>query len=139
MRNVVLKSIKWIIIIYEIFILTVFCFENLALSNMVFRRWFLRANNPEIFSIFRFYRTIANGLKRIFITGSCVLFRGLFVGLGVLFLLALIISFTTLPFWGYYWLGTSKSKITEKPDFIVLLSGGGMPSESNLMRAFFCV
>ncbi len=65
------------------------------------------------------------------------LFRSLFVGLGVLFLLALIISFTTLPFWGYYWLGTSKSKITEKPDFIVLLSGGGMPSESNLMRAFF--
>ena len=65
------------------------------------------------------------------------LFRSLFIGLGVLFLLVLIISFTTLPFWGYYWLGTSKSKITEKPDFIVLLSGGGMPSESNLMRAFF--
>ncbi len=65
------------------------------------------------------------------------LFRSLFIGLGVFFLLALILSFTTLPFWGYYWLGTSKSKITEKPEYIVLLSGGGMPSESNLMRAFF--
>jgi len=49
----------------------------------------------------------------------------------------LVLSFTTLPYWGYYWLGTSKSKITEKPDYIVLLGGGGMPSESNLMRAFF--
>jgi uncharacterized SAM-binding protein YcdF (DUF218 family) len=34
-------------------------------------------------------------------------------------------------------LGTSQSKITGKPDYIVLLGGGGMPSESNLMRAFF--
>ena len=49
----------------------------------------------------------------------------------------LVLSFTTLPYWGYYWLGTSKSKITEKPDYIVMLGGGGMPSESNLMRAFF--
>ena len=56
---------------------------------------------------------------------------------GIMFLVALILSFTTLPFWGYYWLGTSKSTITEKPDYIVLLGGGGMPSESNLMRAFF--
>lgn len=63
--------------------------------------------------------------------------RTTFVGFGILFLVILILSFTTLPYWGYYWLGTSKSKITEKPDYIVLLSGGGMPSESSLMRAFF--
>ncbi len=56
---------------------------------------------------------------------------------GSLFLVLLILSFTTLPYWGYYWLGTSQSKITEKPEYIVLLGGGGMPSESNLMRAFF--
>lgn len=49
----------------------------------------------------------------------------------------LILSFTTLPYWGYYWLGTSKSAITGKPDCIVMLGGGGMPSESNLMRAFY--
>lgn len=58
-------------------------------------------------------------------------------GLGIVFLLLLILSFTTLPFWGYYWLGTSQSKITGKPDCIVLLGGGGMPSESNLIRAFY--
>ena len=65
------------------------------------------------------------------------LFRATLAGFGILFLLVLILSFTTLPFWGYYWLGTSQSAITEKPDYIVLLGGGGMPSESNLMRAFF--
>ncbi len=63
--------------------------------------------------------------------------RMIFVAFGVLFILILILSFTTLPFWGYYWLGTSQSKITEKPDYIVLLGGGGMPSESSLMRAYF--
>lgn len=63
--------------------------------------------------------------------------RGSLIGLGVIFFIILILSFTTLPFWGYYWLGTSESKITEKPDYIVLLGGGGMPSESNLMRAYF--
>ena len=66
-----------------------------------------------------------------------IVFRTALTGFGVLFLVMLILSFTTLPFWGYYWLGTSQSNITEKPDYIVLLGGGGMPSESNLMRAFF--
>jgi uncharacterized SAM-binding protein YcdF (DUF218 family) len=63
--------------------------------------------------------------------------RSVLLVFGVLFFVLLVLSFTTLPYWGYYWLGTSKSKITEKPEFIVLLGGGGMPSESNLMRAFF--
>jgi uncharacterized SAM-binding protein YcdF (DUF218 family) len=58
-------------------------------------------------------------------------------GLGILFLSALILSFTSLPFWGYYWLGTCKSTITGKPDYIVMLGGGGMPSESNLIRAYY--
>lgn len=64
-------------------------------------------------------------------------FRALLMAGGVMFLLILILSFTSLPFWGYYWLGTSESKISGKPDYIVLLGGGGMPSESNLMRAYF--
>ena len=65
------------------------------------------------------------------------IFRKVLLLLGILFLILLILSFTSLPFWGYYWLGTSQSEINEKPDYIVLLGGGGMPSESNLMRAFF--
>ncbi len=63
--------------------------------------------------------------------------RSVLLAFGLLFFVLLVLSFTTLPYWGYYWLGTSKSKITEKPEYIVLLGGGGMPSESNLMRAFF--
>ncbi len=63
--------------------------------------------------------------------------RSLLLTFGSLFLFAVVLSFTTLPYWGYYWLGTSQSKITENPEYIVLLGGGGMPSESNLMRAFF--
>ena len=66
-----------------------------------------------------------------------IFIRWLLLTFGSLFLFAVVLSFTTLPYWGYYWLGTSQSKITEKPEYIVLLGGGGMPSESNLMRAFF--
>ncbi len=66
-----------------------------------------------------------------------IILRACFLALGGFFLIALILSFTSLPYWGYYWLGTSQSKISGKPDYIVLLGGGGMPSESNLMRAFF--
>jgi uncharacterized SAM-binding protein YcdF (DUF218 family) len=65
------------------------------------------------------------------------LLRVCFLSLGVVFLIVIFLSFTTLPYWGYYWLGTSQSKITGKPEYIVLLGGGGMPSESNLMRSFF--
>jgi uncharacterized SAM-binding protein YcdF (DUF218 family) len=56
---------------------------------------------------------------------------------GIIFLILIVLSFTSLPFWGYHWLGTSKSKIAAKPDYIILLGGGGMPSESSLMRAYF--
>lgn len=63
--------------------------------------------------------------------------RKLLLSSGIFFLIILILSFTTLPFWGYHWLGTSESKMAGKPDYIVLLGGGGMPSESNLMRAWF--
>ncbi len=66
-----------------------------------------------------------------------VLFRNILLSFGFLFLIILFLSFTTLPYWGYYWLGTSQSKITEKPDYIILLGGGGMPSESSLMRVFY--
>lgn len=56
---------------------------------------------------------------------------------GILFLIVLLLSFTSLPYWGYYWLGTSQSKIYGKPAYIILLGGGGMPSESSLMRTYY--
>ncbi len=75
--------------------------------------------------------------KTNFVNRFLKVLRALILGSGILFLMILILSFTTLPYWGYYWLGTSQSRITEKPDYIILLGGGGMPSESSLMRAFF--
>ena len=75
--------------------------------------------------------------KLQFISRLGIIFRTILISFGVFFLILICLSFTNLPFWGYYWLGTSVSKVTEKPDYIVLLGGGGMPSESNLMRAYF--
>jgi Uncharacterized conserved protein len=63
--------------------------------------------------------------------------RRILMAFGGMFCVSVVLAFTSLPFWAYYWLGTSESKITEKPDYIVLLGGGGMPSESNLMRAYY--
>ena len=63
--------------------------------------------------------------------------RNLFVLIGIFFSVCIILALTEQPFWGYYWLGTSKSEMKWKPEFIVLLGGGGMPSQSNLMRSWF--
>ncbi len=54
-----------------------------------------------------------------------------------IFIAGVILAFTTLPYWGYHWLGTSKSQLKWEPDVIIQLGGGGMPSESNLMRSWY--
>ena len=62
--------------------------------------------------------------------------RNLFILCGIFFAVSVITAFTTLPFWGIYWLGTSSSELKGKPVNIVLLGGGGMPGESNLIRSW---
>jgi uncharacterized SAM-binding protein YcdF (DUF218 family) len=56
---------------------------------------------------------------------------------GFIFLTFCILALTTLPYWAYYNLGTTNSKITVPPRTIVLLSGTGIPSESGLLRAYY--
>ena len=56
---------------------------------------------------------------------------------GVFFTVFIILSFTTLPFWMYYYLGVSAEKLKHEPDYIVVMGGGGMPSESGLIRTYF--
>jgi len=56
---------------------------------------------------------------------------------GFIFLLLCVLAFTKVPFWAYYNLGTSNSKITKPPVTIILLSGSGIPSESGLLRAYY--
>ncbi len=63
--------------------------------------------------------------------------RFFFLLSGIFFVTALILAFTTLPFWAIHWLGTSKTQLKEKPASIILLGGGGMPSESNLIRSWY--
>lgn len=46
-------------------------------------------------------------------------------------------SFTSGPFWMFHWLGTSVSEYKFKPDYIIMLSGSGHPSESSLLRSYY--
>ncbi len=58
---------------------------------------------------------------------------------GVFFLAILILAATSLPYRGIHWLGTSLSSHNRKPGTIILMGGGGMPSESTLMRCWYTV
>lgn len=65
------------------------------------------------------------------------LLRNLFALIGIFFTICVLLALTSQPFWGYHWLGTSKSELKWEPQFIVLLGGGGMPSQSALMRSWY--
>lgn len=65
--------------------------------------------------------------------------RKITVGLGIFLFVAIILSFTDLPFWAYYWLGTHNADLDQKPNLIVLMGGGGMPSGDGLMRCYSTV
>ena len=57
--------------------------------------------------------------------------------LGSFFLLGIVLTFTSAPFWIWYGLGTSKAEISGTPHYIVVLGGSGIPSETGLMRTYF--
>ncbi len=56
---------------------------------------------------------------------------------GSVFIIFIILSFTDLPYYGYYYLGKENSKITNSPDYIVILSGNGMPSPDGLIKTYY--
>lgn len=55
---------------------------------------------------------------------------------GLILLTALALCFTHYPWRAYRWLGTDAAVMPEEPDVIVMLGGGGIPSESGLMRSY---
>lgn len=63
--------------------------------------------------------------------------RPILIVFGILSLFLIIFAFTSGPFWLYYHLGTRNINFRFSPDCIVLLSGSGMPSESNLIRSYY--
>jgi uncharacterized SAM-binding protein YcdF (DUF218 family) len=71
------------------------------------------------------------------ITGTTRIFKYFICSLGFIFFFLIILSFTRIPFDVHYWLGTGNSAFYFKPDYIVMLGGSGMPSESNLMRLYY--
>jgi uncharacterized SAM-binding protein YcdF (DUF218 family) len=79
-----------------------------------------------------------NSLSRFFHIGikSARWFFGI---IGFFSFLFLILSFTDIPFYAYFRLGTVNAKLTSSPDIIVLLSGSGMPSPDGLIRAYYGV
>jgi uncharacterized SAM-binding protein YcdF (DUF218 family) len=64
-------------------------------------------------------------LKYSLITFGCICFVLIFL------------CFTSAPFWSYYWLATKNAGIHRPPDYIIVLGGGGMPSETALMRIWY--
>jgi uncharacterized SAM-binding protein YcdF (DUF218 family) len=63
--------------------------------------------------------------------------KTLLVALGVVFMLQVLLALTPLPFHVWYRMGMRYSGISRPPDYIVVLGGGGMPSESGLMRCWY--
>lgn len=75
-----------------------------------------------------------SGTKSIFFLR---LLRRILVAIGIFFTICVLIAFTSAPYWAYHWLGTSMSELKWKPEVIIQLGGGGMPSQSNLMRSWY--
>jgi uncharacterized SAM-binding protein YcdF (DUF218 family) len=59
------------------------------------------------------------------------------VMMGGIFLLITILAFTSAPFWIWYNMSVRNSGIHRPPEYVILLGGGGMPSESGLIRCWY--
>ena len=57
--------------------------------------------------------------------------------LGVILLIAVGISFTSLPFKAYHFLSAPHFPIDSNPDYLLILGGAGMPSADGLQRTHF--
>jgi uncharacterized SAM-binding protein YcdF (DUF218 family) len=64
-------------------------------------------------------------------------FRIILISFGAVFLVLIILAFTSAPFWQWYNFSVKHARISRPPDFIIILGGGGMPSETGLMRTWY--
>ncbi len=63
--------------------------------------------------------------------------KWLVIFFGGIAIILIILAFTTAPFWGYYWLGTSQCQEEIKPGYIVVMGGSAIPGKSGLMRTYY--
>jgi uncharacterized SAM-binding protein YcdF (DUF218 family) len=73
------------------------------------------------------------GILRYFIK----IVKGTLLFLGAVFLLMIVLSFTSVPFWAINHLATANSAIGGKPDYIVVMGAGAMPGAGGLMRCHY--
>jgi len=74
------------------------------------------------------FKTLCTWSRKVL---SVVLFSS-----GVALVLALIISFTSWPYWGVYHLGHYQSEYQFEPEYIVVMGGSGVPSATALIRTY---
>ena len=64
------------------------------------------------------------------------LVAGVLMGAGLALLLVVALCFTPFPWRAYAWLARDTQSLAGEPDVLVMLGGGGIPSESGLMRSY---
>ena len=65
------------------------------------------------------------------------LLRITFVFLGILFFMLLVLATSSVPFWARYRLAISTADVPENTQSILVMGGGGFPSESILIRLWY--
>ena len=53
------------------------------------------------------------------------------------FVLQIVLGFTGMPLWALRWVAYDKEELAGQPDYLVVLGGGGIPSESGLIRTYY--
>jgi uncharacterized SAM-binding protein YcdF (DUF218 family) len=75
-------------------------------------------------------------MRARFLRPIIIVTRGGLVAWGVIALVPIILAFTTYPGRMQHWLASDSARLKERPEFVVLLGGAGIPSQSGLMRTF---
>jgi uncharacterized SAM-binding protein YcdF (DUF218 family) len=64
------------------------------------------------------------------------LVEALLIAAGIAAIGIMALCFTPTPWHIYHWLGRDAFALDRSPDYIVIMGGGGIPSESGLMRTY---
>ena len=77
-------------------------------------------------------------VKRNSFTGIAIkIIRAILIFTGAVSLILALLAFTSAPFRMWYNLSVKHATISRPPGYIIILGGGGMPSETGLMRTWY--